>query len=121
MYRNRKYLFETKPVLAGAERKAKQSRRELQKSVRNKSAKGFGYRNTVNCPKRSRLSRSKTLHFTRQQPFNTLRKLTTDSKQDLRPNLHLAAFYRGAFLTGRLWPFRRGSPGLRPIPNCSQR
>ena len=26
--------------------------------------------------------------------FNTLRKLPTDPKQDLRPNLHLAAFHR---------------------------
>src|SRR6266581_8835084 len=30
-----------------------------------------------------------------QQPFNTLPKLTTDAKQDLRPNLHLAVFHRG--------------------------
>ena len=30
-----------------------------------------------------------------QQPFNTLPKLRTDAKQDLRPNLHLAVFHRG--------------------------
>jgi hypothetical protein len=30
-----------------------------------------------------------------QQPFNTLPKLPTDPKQDLRPNLHLAVFHRG--------------------------
>ena len=35
------------------------------------------------------------LPFPRQQPFNTLRKLPTDPKQDLRPNLHLAAFHGG--------------------------
>ena len=30
-----------------------------------------------------------------QQPFNTLPKLPTDAKQDLRPDLDLAVFHRG--------------------------
>ena len=30
-----------------------------------------------------------------QQPFNTLPKLPTDPKQDLRPNLNFALFHRG--------------------------
>ena len=30
-----------------------------------------------------------------QQPFNTLPKLPTDAKQDLRPKLHLAGCHRG--------------------------
>jgi hypothetical protein len=34
------------------------------------------------------------LAFPRQQPFNSLRKLPTDPKQDLRPNLHLPSFHR---------------------------
>lgn len=34
------------------------------------------------------------LPFPRQQPFDTLRKLPTDPKQDLRPNFNFAAFHR---------------------------
>jgi hypothetical protein len=37
---------------------------------------------------------SEPLLFHRQHPFNTLHKLPADPKQDLRPNLHAAAFQR---------------------------
>ena len=35
------------------------------------------------------------LAFPHQQPCNTLGKPPTDSKQNLRPNLYLAAFHHG--------------------------
>jgi hypothetical protein len=39
---------------------------------------------------RERSTRFETLPLPRQQPFNTVPKLPTDPKQNLRPNLHLA-------------------------------
>jgi hypothetical protein len=38
------------------------------------------------------------LAFPRQEPFKTLPELSTDPKQDLSPNLHLAPFHGGKMI-----------------------
>jgi hypothetical protein len=48
------------------------------------------------------------LPFPRQQPFNTLSKLPADPKQDLRPNLYLAALHRGEIAFDRPHRCQRG-------------
>ena len=48
-------------------------------------------------PRVWRLTLLDTLLFPDEQPFNTLHKLPTDPKQDIRPNLHLAMLHRGGY------------------------
>jgi hypothetical protein len=54
------------------------------------------------CPKRKQSDKGivkrgidKAFNLPRQQPFNTLRRLPGDPKQDLGPDLHVAVFHRG--------------------------
>ena len=53
------------------------------------------------------------LAFPRQQPFNTLHKLPTDPKQDLRTNLNVASFHRGEIVLADA--IALGEPLLRHV------
>jgi hypothetical protein len=54
-----------------------------------------------------------------QQPFNTLPKLPTDPKQDLRPSLHLAVFQRGDRVL--LIPIAPLNPSFLPVTSHGKR
>jgi hypothetical protein len=70
--------------------------RTIQSSVLpNLLALGQPVAGTWSLARREGLTLIDALLFSGEQPFNTLHKLPTDPKQDLRPNLHLAAFHRG--------------------------
>ena len=55
-----------------------------------------------------------------QKPFNTLPKLLTDAKQDLRPNFNLAAFHRRQIVLADINTFYEAAPASSQL-GVSQR